>query len=72
MINKKKLKHVPFNLFICLTSWFVPFLLITTWEDAFVINEYSPSALEAIAMELGASKDGYSIKDAIYKLKPED
>ena len=32
-MNKEKLKHLPFNFFFCLTSWFVPFLLITTWTD---------------------------------------
>ena len=39
-------------------------------EDAFMIGRTCPSALEAIAMELGASK-GSSIKDALYNLKPE-
>lgn len=38
-------------------------------EDAFMLGMSCPSALEAIAMELGASKDGSSIKDALYNLK---
>lgn len=38
-------------------------------EEAFMLNRNSPSALEAIAMELGASIDGSSIKDALYNLK---
>jgi len=38
-------------------------------EDAFMLGLDVPSALEAIAMELGASEDGSSIKDAIYNLK---
>lgn len=37
-------------------------------EDAFVVGRDCPSALEAIAMELGASKDHSSIKDALYNL----
>ncbi len=40
-------------------------------EDAFMLGLSTPSALEAIAMELGASKDGTSIKDALYNLKQE-
>ena len=32
-MNKEKLKHLPFNFFFCLTSWLVPFLLITTLTD---------------------------------------
>ncbi len=39
--------------------------------DAFMLDRDSPSALEAIAMELGASGDGSSIKDAIYSLGKE-
>ena len=38
---------------------------------AFMVDMEGPSALEAIAMELGASKDGSTIKDALYSLKPE-
>ncbi len=41
------------------------------FEDAFMLGLSAPSALESIAMELGASRDGSSIKDAIYKLKQE-
>lgn len=37
-------------------------------SDAFVVREGVPSALEAIAMELGASVSGTTIKDAIYNL----
>lgn len=36
---------------------------------AFVLNHNGPGALEAIAMELGACKDGTTIKDALYNLK---
>lgn len=35
-MNKEKLKHLPFNFFFCLSSWFVPFLLITTWTTVSV------------------------------------
>lgn len=37
-------------------------------SDAFMLGMSAPSALEAIAMELGASKDGSTIKDAIEQL----
>jgi hypothetical protein len=39
------------------------------FSEAFVL-EFStkPGALESIAMELGASRDGSTIKDAIYSL----
>jgi hypothetical protein len=40
-------------------------------EDAFMLGLQAPSALEAIAMELGASKDGSSIKNALYNLKQD-
>lgn len=40
-------------------------------EDAFMLGMSCPSALEAIAIELGAAKDGSSIKDALYNLKQE-
>lgn len=40
-------------------------------EDAYLVGMNCPSALEAIAMELGAAKDGSSIKDALYNLKQE-
>jgi len=40
-------------------------------EDAFMLGLSAPSALEAIAMELGASKNNSSIKDALYNLKQE-
>lgn len=38
---------------------------------AFVVvpNELVPTALESIAMELGAAKTGGTIKDAIYSIK---
>ena len=32
----EKLKHLPFNFFFCLSSWFAPFLLITTWTNVSV------------------------------------
>ncbi len=32
-MNKEKLKHLPLNFFFSLTSWFIPFSLITTWTD---------------------------------------
>lgn len=38
-------------------------------EDAYLLHGPGPSALEAIAMELGASKDGDTIKSAIYSLQ---
>lgn len=38
-------------------------------SKAFMLDGDSPSALEAIAMELGAAKSGSTIKDAIYSLK---
>jgi len=44
-MNKEKLKYLVFNLFFCVTSWFIPFLLITefisidTWMAA-VISFY--------------------------------
>lgn len=37
-------------------------------SEAFVTDRDCPSALEAIAMELGAAKDGSSIKNALYNL----
>ena len=37
-------------------------------EDAFLVGRSEPSALEAIAMELGAAKEGSSIKDAIFSI----
>ena len=40
-------------------------------EDAFMLGLQAPSALEAIAMELGASKNGSSIKNALYNLKQD-
>jgi hypothetical protein len=40
-------------------------------EDAFMLGLQAPSALEAIAMELGASKDGSSIKNSLYNLKQD-
>jgi hypothetical protein len=40
-------------------------------SDAFMLGLNAPSALEAIAMELGASKDGVTIKDALYNLKQD-
>lgn len=40
-------------------------------SDAFMLGNTTPSALEAIAMELGASRDGSSIKDAIYSLSSD-
>jgi len=41
------------------------------FQDAFLVGGHEePSALEAIAMELGA-KDGSSLKDAIYRLKED-
>jgi hypothetical protein len=39
--------------------------------DAFMLDTKDPSALESIAMELGASKNGTSIKSALYNLKDE-
>lgn len=38
-------------------------------SDAFMVGLNVPGALEAIAMELGAARDGVSIKDAIYSLQ---
>jgi hypothetical protein len=38
------------------------------FSDAFMLEMKTPGALEAIAMELGASRDGGTIKDAIYSL----
>lgn len=32
-MKKEKLKYLPFNFFICLSSWFAPFLLITTFTS---------------------------------------
>jgi hypothetical protein len=29
MINKEKLKFLPFNLILCLTDWILPFLILT-------------------------------------------
>jgi len=40
-------------------------------EDAFALGYPTPSALESIAMQLGASRDGSSIKDALYNMKQE-
>ena len=33
LTNKEKLKHLPINFFFCLSSWFVPFLLITSLTE---------------------------------------
>jgi hypothetical protein len=42
------------------------------FKEAYLIRMSTPSALEAIAMELGAAGNGSSIKDAIYGLTPMD
>jgi len=38
-------------------------------EEAFVVGTSKPTALEAIAMELGAATDGDTIKTALYNLR---
>lgn len=39
------------------------------FSEAYLLGHGEPSALEQIAMELGASKDGSSIKHALIDLK---
>ena len=38
------------------------------YKEANVLDTGKPSALEAIAMELGASKDGYTIKSVLAEI----
>ena len=32
-MNRKKISYIPFNLFFCLSSFFIPFTIITTFTN---------------------------------------
>ena len=68
MINKEKLKLLPFNFFFCLTSWFVPFLLITTWTD---VNTWLAVGISfyIYLMDVGQATTNDYLEEKIKKLE---
>jgi hypothetical protein len=67
-MNKEKLKHLPFNLFFCLTSWVIPFLLITTWTD---INTWLAAGISfyIYLMDVGQVSTNDYLEEKIKKLE---
>ena len=67
-MNKEKLKHLPFNFFFCLSSWFVPFLLITTWTT---VNVWSAAGISfyIYLMDVRQSSENDYLEEKIKKLE---
>ncbi len=67
-MNKEKLKHLPFNFFFCLSSWFTPFLLITTCTE---INTWLAAGISfyIYLMDIRQSSENDYLEEKIKKLE---